>query len=97
MLAQSEYWEDDVRFTVTLEDWEPPGPVQLNVKVVLLLKGTLTSDPLVTDLLPDQGPPAVPGDLTAAAVDWDEVTELMEGSYRQVALKRMLQAMEQQA
>ena len=36
-------------------------------------------------------------DLTAAAVDWDEVTELMEGSYRQVALKRMLQAMEQQA
>ena len=34
-------------------------------------------------------------DFTAAAVDWDEVAELMEGSYRQVALKRMLQAMQQ--
>jgi predicted DNA-binding protein (MmcQ/YjbR family) len=32
-------------------------------------------------------------DLTAGRkrkVDWDEVTELLEGSYRQVALKRML-------
>ena len=29
-------------------------------------------------------------DLTAAPVDWDEVAELLEGSYRQVALKRML-------
>lgn len=29
-------------------------------------------------------------DLGAAAVDWDEVAELLEGSYRQVALKRML-------
>jgi hypothetical protein len=29
-------------------------------------------------------------DFTAAVVDWDEVAELLEGSYRQVALKRML-------
>jgi predicted DNA-binding protein (MmcQ/YjbR family) len=29
-------------------------------------------------------------DFTAAPVDWAEVTELMDGSYRQVALKRML-------
>ena len=29
-------------------------------------------------------------DFTAAAVDWSEVAELLEGSYRQVALKRML-------
>lgn len=29
-------------------------------------------------------------DLTAAEVDWDEVAELLESSYRQVALKRML-------
>lgn len=28
-------------------------------------------------------------------VDWDEVAELMEGSYRQVALKRMLKALDQ--
>ena len=27
---------------------------------------------------------------TAAEVDWTEVTELVEGSYRQVALKRMI-------
>jgi predicted DNA-binding protein (MmcQ/YjbR family) len=35
--------------------------------------------------------------LTAAPVDWGEVTELMETSYRQVALKRMLTALDQQA
>ena len=29
-------------------------------------------------------------DFTAAAVDWKEVAELLEESYRQVALKRML-------
>lgn len=29
-------------------------------------------------------------DFTAAKVDWQEVTELLESSYRQVALKRML-------
>ena len=29
-------------------------------------------------------------DFTAAVVDWGEVTELLEASYRQVALKRML-------
>jgi predicted DNA-binding protein (MmcQ/YjbR family) len=29
-------------------------------------------------------------DLTAAPVDWTEVAELVESSYRQVALKRML-------
>ena len=29
-------------------------------------------------------------DLAVAAVDWTEVAELLEGSYRQVALKRML-------
>jgi hypothetical protein len=35
-------------------------------------------------------------DLTAAPVDWTEVTELLEGSYRQVALKRMLKALDAQ-
>ena len=29
-------------------------------------------------------------DLTAAPVDWDEVAELLETSYRHVALKRMI-------
>jgi hypothetical protein len=33
-------------------------------------------------------------DLTAAPVDWVEVAELMESSYRQVALKRMLKALD---
>lgn len=33
-------------------------------------------------------------DFTAAAVDWQEVAELMESSYRQVALKRMLKALD---
>jgi hypothetical protein len=33
-------------------------------------------------------------DLTAAPVDWDELAELMEESYRQVALKRMLKALD---
>lgn len=33
-------------------------------------------------------------DLTAAAVDWTEVAELMDASYRQVALKRMLTALD---
>ena len=33
-------------------------------------------------------------DLTSAAVDWAEVAELAETSYRQVALKRMLTALE---
>jgi hypothetical protein len=32
-------------------------------------------------------------DFTTAPVDWTEVAELMEGSYRQVALKRMLNAL----
>jgi predicted DNA-binding protein (MmcQ/YjbR family) len=36
-------------------------------------------------------------DLTAAAVDWAEVGELLEGSYRQVALKRMITALEGRA
>jgi len=36
-------------------------------------------------------------DLTAAEVDWGEVAELMESSYRQVALKRMLRALEPSA
>jgi predicted DNA-binding protein (MmcQ/YjbR family) len=36
-------------------------------------------------------------DLTAAPVDWQEVAELMETSYRQVALRRMLTALDQQA
>lgn len=31
----------------------------------------------------------------AAQVDWQEVAELMEGSYRQVALKRMLAALDE--
>jgi predicted DNA-binding protein (MmcQ/YjbR family) len=33
-------------------------------------------------------------DFTAAKVDWDEVAELMEGSYRQIAIKRMLKALD---
>ena len=33
-------------------------------------------------------------DLDAAPVDWDEVAELLEASYRQVALKRMLKALD---
>jgi predicted DNA-binding protein (MmcQ/YjbR family) len=33
-------------------------------------------------------------DFTTDNVDWDEVTELMDGSYRQVALKRMLKALD---
>ena len=33
-------------------------------------------------------------DLTAAEPDWDEVGELVTGSYRQVALKRQLKALE---
>ncbi|HEY9556872.1 MAG TPA: MmcQ/YjbR family DNA-binding protein [Acidimicrobiales bacterium] len=33
-------------------------------------------------------------DLESAPVDWTEVTELVESSYRQVALKRMLKALE---
>jgi hypothetical protein len=36
-------------------------------------------------------------DFTAAPVDWDEVLELMESSYRQVALKRMLKALDERA
>jgi predicted DNA-binding protein (MmcQ/YjbR family) len=33
-------------------------------------------------------------DFDAAPVDWDEVGELVESSYRQVALKRMLKALD---
>ena len=33
-------------------------------------------------------------DFTAAPVDWDEVAELMEASYRQVAIQRMLKALD---
>ncbi len=36
-------------------------------------------------------------DLDVAAVDWDEVAELVEGSYRQVALKRMIVALDARA
>lgn len=36
-------------------------------------------------------------DLAHAPIDWDEVAELVEGSYRQVALKRMLRALDSQA
>ena len=34
-------------------------------------------------------------DLDAAPVDWAEVAELVEGSYRQVALKRMLKQLDE--
>jgi predicted DNA-binding protein (MmcQ/YjbR family) len=34
-------------------------------------------------------------DFTSAAIDWDEVAELVESSYRQVALKRMLKALDE--
>ena len=33
-------------------------------------------------------------DLAAAPPDWDEVRELLDASYRQVALKRMLRALD---
>jgi predicted DNA-binding protein (MmcQ/YjbR family) len=33
-------------------------------------------------------------DFTAAPVDWTEVAELVEASYRQIALKRMLAALD---
>jgi hypothetical protein len=33
-------------------------------------------------------------DLEAAPVDWDEVHELLDASYRQVALKRMLRVLD---
>jgi predicted DNA-binding protein (MmcQ/YjbR family) len=33
-------------------------------------------------------------DFDAAPVDWDEVNELLDASYRQVALKRMLKALD---
>ena len=46
-------------------------------------------------LRPYWGPSGWVGlDFTAAPVDWQEVAELMEASYRQVALKRMLKALE---
>ena len=35
-------------------------------------------------------------DFTAAKPDWVEIAELMESSYRQVALKRMLKALDEQ-
>jgi len=34
-------------------------------------------------------------DFGAAEVDWDEVAELVEESYRQVALKRMIKALDE--
>jgi hypothetical protein len=34
-------------------------------------------------------------DFTAATVDWQEIRELIESSYRQVALKRMVRALEE--
>lgn len=36
-------------------------------------------------------------DFGKAAVDWEEVAELVEGSYRQVALKRMIKALDARA
>jgi predicted DNA-binding protein (MmcQ/YjbR family) len=36
-------------------------------------------------------------DLEAAPVDWQEVTELLQTSYRQVALQRMLKALDRRA
>ncbi len=36
-------------------------------------------------------------DLDAAPVDWQEVAELVESSYREVALKRMLRALDARA
>ena len=35
-------------------------------------------------------------DFEAAKVDWDEVAELVDGSYRQVALKRMLKVLDEE-
>jgi hypothetical protein len=36
-------------------------------------------------------------DFSAAPVDWSEVAELVETSYRQVALKRMVKALDERA
>jgi predicted DNA-binding protein (MmcQ/YjbR family) len=36
-------------------------------------------------------------DFEAAPVDWDEVGELLDASYRQVALKRMVRALDAEA
>ena len=36
-------------------------------------------------------------DFSAAPVDWAEVAELVETSYRQVALKRMVKALDERA
>jgi hypothetical protein len=36
-------------------------------------------------------------DFEAATVDWDEVAELVETSYRQVALKRMVKALDERS
>lgn len=36
-------------------------------------------------------------DLDAAPVDWSEVAELVESSYRQIALKRMLKALNERS
>jgi predicted DNA-binding protein (MmcQ/YjbR family) len=35
-------------------------------------------------------------DFEAADVEWDEVAELVDGSYRQVALKRMLKVLDEE-
>jgi hypothetical protein len=35
-------------------------------------------------------------DFGASAVDWDEIAELMDASFRQVALKRMLRVLDEQ-
>ena len=36
-------------------------------------------------------------DLDAAPVDWDEVDELLDASYRQIALRRMLKALDERS
>ena len=54
----------------------------------------LTSDPRFY-VPPYLGPGGWLGlDLRASPIDWNEVAELVEASYRQVALKRMLRALD---
>jgi predicted DNA-binding protein (MmcQ/YjbR family) len=72
---------DDHDFSVTFKPEDDEGPA-------LLGEARFYSPPYF-------GPAGwVALDFTAAPVDWAEVAELMEGSYRLVALKRMVKALD---
>jgi len=69
-------------------------PYALVLKPDLAEREALLADPRFY-VPPYHGPYGwVALDLTAAEVDWAEVVELAETSYRQVALKRMLAALD---